>query len=61
MFVTSFNIITENRYKYKGKVIYLSGDKMKKGTGKKIRLRELILPNKKLNYFAGMIILLGVL
>ena len=34
---------------------------MKKGTGKKIRLRELILPNKKLNYFAGMIILLGVL
>lgn len=34
---------------------------MKKGTGKKIRLRELILPNKKLNYFVGMIILLGIL
>lgn len=34
---------------------------MKKEQGKKIKLREMILPNQKLNYFVGTIILLGIL
>ena len=34
---------------------------MKKERGKKIKLREMILPNQKLNYFVGTIILLGIL
>ena len=33
---------------------------MKKERGKKIKLREMILPNQKLNYFVGTIILLGI-
>lgn len=34
---------------------------MKKERGKKIKLREMILPNQKLNYFVGTIIILGIL